>query len=86
MKRITFSEVFNQSTQVLLPALTASGFAFTGMKNPQIGLIFNLVAQVFWLYAGWQAWKKANQFGIFLTAIIITLVVLSGVINYWIIH
>lgn len=76
--------LFNQVTQVFLPIFTISGFALTSFKKPELGLIFNLIAQVFWLYAGWQAWKKANQVGILITTFFITVVVLLGVINYWV--
>lgn len=74
----------HKSTQVLLPTFTVLGFAFTSLKLPQWGLIFNLVSEVFWLYASWQAWKQAKQIGIFITTIFITAIVLFGVINYWI--
>jgi hypothetical protein len=75
--------IFDRVTQVCLPTFTILGFAFTSMKKPELGLIFNLMAQAFWLYSSWQAWKKANQIGIFLTTIAITLILLYGVINYW---
>lgn len=78
-------ELFNKTTQVLLPTLTILGFLFTSLKRPDLGLIFNLSAQIFWFYAAWQAWKKANQIGILITTFIITIVLLYGVINYWII-
>jgi hypothetical protein len=78
------NSVFDQVTQVLLPVLTVLGFLLTAMKMPEYGLLFNLAAQVFWLYASWQAWKKANQIGIFITTLIILAIVLYGVINYWI--
>ena len=77
------SSVFNKFTQVFLPTFTILGFAFTSLKKPELGLIFNLVAQIFWLYSSWQAWKKANQIGIFITTLVITVIVLYGVINYW---
>jgi hypothetical protein len=74
---------FNSIVQVLLPIFTVLGFALTSFKLPQYGLIFNLFAQVFWLYSGYKAWKKADQFGIFATAIVLTIVVVYGVVNYW---
>lgn len=75
---------FDSLTQVLLPTLTILGFLFTSLKSPQVGLIFNLTSEIFWLYAAWQAWKKANQVGILITTIIITLILLFGVFNYWV--
>jgi hypothetical protein len=74
----------NRATQILLPTLTIAGFLLTSLKKPEVGLIFNLFAQVFWLYSGWQAWRKAGQFGIFITAIVLTGIVLYGVFNYWV--
>lgn len=71
-------------TQALLPTFTILGFALTSLKIPEWGLVFNLIAQVFWLYASWQAWKKADQIGIFITTLFITAIVALGVINYWI--
>ncbi len=77
------SSFFDKLTQILLPLLTIIGFAFTSFKKPEIGLIFNLSAQIFWFYAAWQAWKKAKQIGIFLTTVAICAFSLYGVINYW---
>lgn len=75
--------IFNKLTQILLPSLTVLGFLFTSLKRPDLGLIFNLIAQIFWFYSAWQAWKKANQIGILITSCIITVVLLYGIINYW---
>lgn len=75
--------LFNKLTQIFLPLLTISGFFFTSIKKPELGLIFNLSAQVFWLYASWKAWKEAKQIGIFVTTLAITAITLYGVINYW---
>ena len=78
-------QIFQKTTQVALPVFTAIGFLLTGMKRPDLGLVLNLIAQVFWLYAGYQAWKKANQIGIFITSLIITVFLIYGVANYWLI-
>lgn len=75
--------LMQKSTQILLPVFTILGFLFISIKRPELGLIFNLIAQVFWLYASWQAWKKARQIGIFITTLFITVIVSFGVINYW---
>lgn len=77
--------LFDQTTQFALPVFTIMGFLLTSLKMPELGLIFNLIAQIFWLYASWQAWKKANQIGILITTIIITLILLYGIANYWLI-
>jgi hypothetical protein len=78
--------IFDNLTQFLLPAFTIAGFALTAIKKPELGLISSLISQVFWLYSGWLAWKKAGQIGIFFTSLIITAVVSYGIINYWFIH
>lgn len=75
---------FQTVTQVMLPAFTIVGFALTSLKMPEWGLLFTLIAQVFWIYASWQAWKKANQIGIFITTLVTALIVTAGVINYWV--
>lgn len=76
-------EIFDRLTQICLPTFTILGFAFTSLKKPELGLIFNLAAQVFWLYSSYQAWKKADQVGIFVTTLAITAILIYGVINYW---
>lgn len=77
-------KLFNQFTQILLPTFTILGFLFTALKKPEFGLLFNLTAQVFWIYSSWKAWRNAGQIGIFITTIVLTCIVLFGVINYWI--
>ncbi len=77
-------DLFDRITQVMLPALTIVGFLLTSLKKPEYGLLFNLGSQVFWLYASWQAWRKAGQIGIFITTLIILSVVVFGVFNYWV--
>ncbi|HSA84362.1 MAG TPA: hypothetical protein VLF20_05780 [Patescibacteria group bacterium] len=74
---------FDRATQFFLPFFTILGFLLTSLKRPEFGLIFNLLAQIFWLYSAWQAWKKADQIGIFLTTLAICAITLYGVINYW---
>ncbi len=75
--------LFEKITQILLPIFTIAGFILTSVKNPGLGLVFGLIAQIFWLYSSYKAWKGANQIGIFVTSIILTFVILFGVINYW---
>lgn len=76
--------MFNRISQVLLPTFTILGFMLTSLKKPELGLFFNLIAQIFWLYSSYKAWKKANQIGIFINTIIITFILVYGVLNYWI--
>jgi hypothetical protein len=70
-------------SQVLLPILTVFGFLLVSLKMPQYGLPIQLASQLVWLYSGYQAWKKAGQIGIFVTSLIVTVIVLFGIINYW---
>lgn len=79
----TKKSFFNKITQILLPLLTIAGFALTSLKYPAYGLTLNLLAQIFWLYAGWKAWKNAGQIGIFITSIAIGIILIYGVINYF---
>ncbi|HEY4473698.1 MAG TPA: hypothetical protein VI957_00855 [Candidatus Paceibacterota bacterium] len=69
--------------QVGLVGFTMLGFLLTGLKMPEYGLIANLISEIFWLYSSYRAWKEANQIGIFVTTILVTLVLLYGIINYW---
>ena len=75
---------FNNLVQVGLVLFTMLGFLLTSFKLPQYGLIANLISEFFWIYSSYKAWKKADQFGMFITTIIITLIVLFGIINYWV--
>ena len=77
------NSVFDRATQVLLPLLTILGFLLTALKKPEIGLLINLTAQVFWINSAWQAWKKAGQIGIFITVMIVTMIIIFGIVNYW---
>lgn len=81
---MTKKKLFESATQVLLPALTFTGFLLTSLKYPGQGLAVNLVAQVFWIYTGWVAWRRAGQIGLFVTTLLITLVILYGVLNYFV--
>jgi len=69
--------------QVGLVGFTMLGFLLTSLKLPQWGLVSNLISEIFWLYSSWRAWKEAKQFGIFITTIFVTMVLIFGVANYW---
>jgi len=73
----------NGLTQAGLIFFTMLGFLLTSLKMPQYGLAANLVSEIFWLYSSYKAWKEANQFGIFVTTVVITFILIAGVINYW---
>lgn len=80
----TSLRLFDRTTQILLPVLTLTGFSLTALKFPGYGLAFNLLAQIFWLYAGWQAWKRAGQIGLFITSIALTFILTYGILNYFV--
>ncbi len=73
----------NTIAQISLVVFTVGGYLLISLKMPQYGLLVALVGQVFWIPASYRAWKEADQIGIFITTIFITVVVLGGVINYW---
>lgn len=79
-KYLTINNLF----QVGLIVFTILGFLLTSLKYPEYGLIANLISQIFWLYSSYKAWKKAKQVGIFITTVFITIILLYGVLNYWI--
>lgn len=74
---------FNRICQFAIPTLTVAGFALTGLKYPQWGLVVSLIAQPFWLYSSYQAYKKAGQSGLLISSVVMTFVILLGIVNYW---
>jgi hypothetical protein len=76
-------KLFDSTAQLALPVLTISGQVVISLKYPEWGLIINLIAQPFWLYSSWKAYKQAEQKGLFISTIIMTIVITAGVINYW---
>lgn len=75
---------FNTFVQLCLTVFTVLGFALTAFKLPQYGLIAALISQFFWVYSSYKAWREANQIGIFITTIFIVIIILWGLINYWV--
>jgi hypothetical protein len=73
----------NTVMQIGLVGFTALGFLLTALKLPQYGLVANLMSQIFWLYSSYQAWRRADQIGIFVATICITLILIGGIANYW---
>ena len=76
-------KAFNFTAQFAIPFLTVSTYVAIALKLPQWGLIINLIAQPFWLYSAYKGYKKAGQLGLFITIIIVTMVIIFGIINYW---
>jgi hypothetical protein len=75
--------LFNSFMQLGLVGFTMLGFLLTSLKLPQYGVLVNLVSEIFWLYNSYRAWRRANQWGIFVNTIIITCILLFGLFNYW---
>ena len=75
--------MMHHTAQILLPSLTIAGQAALALKRPELGLLLMLLAQPFWLYSSWQAYRRAGQSGIFITTIIFTVITAAGVANYW---
>jgi hypothetical protein len=75
--------LFDYLTQFIIPGLTISAQTAIAFKYPQWGLVINMLAQPFWIYSGWKAYKKAGQVGLFATTIIMTIIIAFGVVNYW---
>jgi hypothetical protein len=74
---------FNSFVQIGLTLFTVLGYFLISFKLPQYGLLVTLLAQFFWFYASYRAWKDANQISIFITTIFITISVIIGIVNYW---
>jgi hypothetical protein len=75
--------ISNIVMQVGLVVCTGLGFLLTSLKLPHYGVIANLIGQVFWLYSSYRAWREADQIGIFISTVVITLILIYGVANYW---
>jgi hypothetical protein len=75
--------IANIAMQVGLVVFTGLGFLLTSLKLPHYGVIANLIGQVFWLYSSYRAWREADQIGIFISTVVITLILIYGVTNYW---
>lgn len=74
--------LFNKITQYAIPILTIGAQVALAMKFPQRALVVMLLAQPFWFYSAWKAYKSAGQIGILVNTIIFTLVTVAGIMNY----
>lgn len=72
-------KVFNILSQFLLPTLTLGAQLALALKYPQLSLVLNLLAQPFWIYSSWQAFKQAGQIGM-----LVNTIACFGIINYWV--
>lgn len=71
-------------SQYAIPTFTILGYFLTSMKHPEWGILINLLAQPFWLYSSYKAYKDAGQIGLMVTAVLLTITMIIGVVNYWI--
>jgi len=76
-------KLFNNAVQFAIPFLTIGAQTAVSLKFPQWGLIIGLLAQPFWFYSSWKSYKQAGQVGILITTVIITIIIIMGIINYW---
>lgn len=79
-----YKKMMHFVSQFALPVLTILSQIATSLKYPEYGLLILLISEPFWIYSSWKGYKDAGQIGMFVTTIIMTIVVLIGVINYWI--
>ncbi len=79
----TRTALFDKISNIGLPVFSILGFLLTALKLPQWGLASSLFSEIFWFYSSYRAWKNANQIGMFITTVIITVILLGGLINYW---
>lgn len=77
------SETCNTLSQFLLPLFTLGGALLIALKMPGYGLVSNLLAQPFWLYSSYKAWKSVGQWGMFLNTVVFTGITAFGVVNYF---
>jgi hypothetical protein len=75
---------YNSLVQIAIVLFTIFGFLLTSFKLPEYGLIANLISQPFWIYSTYKSWKNADQIGTFINTLVITLILIWGVVNYWI--
>lgn len=75
--------IFDKIAQFALPALTIGATLLISLKHSGWGIVVNLAAQPFWLYSSWKAYKQAGQSGMLITTIVMVLVLIYGVINYF---
>jgi len=77
------NNLFNTITQIAIPVLTVGTQIAIALKYPQWGLVINLISQPFWIYSSWKAYKKAGQIGLLITTILVTIVIIIGILNYF---
>ena len=78
------NKIIDRTSQIAIPSFTILGFLLISMQRPDLGLIFNMIAQPFWFYSTWKSYKEAGQYGLLLTTIIMTFIIGYGLFNYWV--
>ena len=77
--------LIDRVTQVVIPVLTIGAQILVSLKLPEWGIVVNLMAQPFWIYSTYRAYKKAGQVGLLINSVVFTLVLIGGLVNYWLI-
>lgn len=75
-------KIFDSAAQIVIPVFTISAFLALSLKHPFLSLVLNMIAQPFWIYSSWRAYKKADQIGLLINTLVITIIVGFGVVNY----
>jgi hypothetical protein len=75
---------FRRFVQYAMPGFTVCASLCTSFRHPDYGQLIGLVAQIFWGYTGWVAWRERGEKGILINTLIIGGVLCVGVTNYWI--
>lgn len=82
---MTFARAFDIAAQILIPAFTLGGVLAISLKHPALGLLLNLLAQPFWLYSTYIAWRTQGQIGMFINTIAYACITAFGVFNYYLV-
>lgn len=75
---------FDNLSQFCIPIFTLSAQVALALKHPELSLVLNLIAQPFWLYSSYQAYRHVGQIGMFLNTIAFGLITVYGIINYFV--
>ncbi|MBP6005457.1 hypothetical protein KA531_00935 [Candidatus Saccharibacteria bacterium] len=77
------SKFLDKFNQIALPGFTLGGQLAIALKYPSFGYILALLSQPFWLYSSWKSYREANQIGILIASVGMSIIVGIGFINYW---
>jgi hypothetical protein len=75
-------KIFDSTAQIAIPVFTISAFLALSLKRPFLSLVLSMIAQPFWIYSAWKAYKNANQIGLFINTVVVAVIISFGIINY----